>query len=89
MTEQEWFDEYRPRTNHLDSNSSFEGLLFETYGSELDYVKSQPNENIWTYVDGDDDSPLILNGYHLVNRIGYFVCANAWTEPQSVEIEAA
>jgi hypothetical protein len=27
---------------------------------------------VWTYVDGDDGT-YVTNGYHLVNRIGYFI----------------
>jgi hypothetical protein len=29
-------------------------------------------------VDGDDGNMYIVNGYHLVNRINYFITANAF-----------
>jgi hypothetical protein len=51
--------------------------MFETYGPELDFVQDQDNRNVWTYVDSDLGTSL-LNGYYTVNRIGYFVTANAW-----------
>jgi hypothetical protein len=74
-----WCDEYKPQTNHLDENASFDdeqgGIMFETYGSELEYVlsvaKTKPL-NVWTYMDGEHQ-PIVCEGYHLVNRIGYFI----------------
>lgn len=81
MEVNEWIEQYRPVNNHLDEDASWQGedgvgVMFETYGEELDYVlsvaKSDP-KCVWTYVDGDDGSTLVINGYHLVNRIGYFV----------------
>ena len=74
-----WCDEYKPQTNHLDENASFGdeqgGIMFETYGSELEYVLSVAKNkplNVWTYMDGKHH-PIVCEGYHLVNRIGYFV----------------
>jgi hypothetical protein len=52
---------------------------FETYGEELDYVLkiayTEP-KRIWTLVDGDDGNLYIASGYHLVNRINYFITHN-------------
>ena len=80
MTFEEWLDKYKPVNNHLVKNASFQdengnGIMFETYDIELGYVlgvaSSEPNK-VWTYVDGDDGT-YVTNGYHLVNRIGYFI----------------
>ena len=73
-----WCDEYKPQINHLDENASVDdgqgGIMFETYGPELDYVlsvtKTKPL-HVWTYMDGKH-YPIVCEGYHLVNRIGYF-----------------
>lgn len=78
MGEEEWFNTYKPIPNHLDSNASFQtdegiGYMFETYGDEVEFVKSQSPSNVWTYGDGDDGGSYIWNGWHIVNRIGYFV----------------
>ena len=27
-----WLETYRPILNHIDSNASFDGMMFETYG---------------------------------------------------------
>ena len=39
MTEDEWFDTYKPIKNHLDENASFDGHMFETYDGEVAFVK--------------------------------------------------
>lgn len=85
MTFEEWMDKYKPIHNHLDSNASFQiqeedddsgkGIMFETYGMELEYVLSIANsepQRVWTYMDGDTGT-FVGDGYHLVNRIGYFI----------------
>ena len=68
-----WLETYRPILNHIESNSSFDGMMFETYGDEVEFVKSQSPDKIWMYGDGDDGGSYIWNGWHIVNRIGYFV----------------
>jgi len=54
MTEDEWFETYKPIKNHIDVNASFDGHMFETYGDEVEFVKSTPPNHIWMYGDGDD-----------------------------------
>ena len=78
LTEDHFVKEYQPILNHLDPGASFDwgeghGTLFETYGDELSFVRSQAPETIWTLlsVDGCDT---IVSGYHFVNRLGYFIC---------------
>ena len=73
MSEDEWFDTYKPILNHIDTNASFDGHMFETYGDEVDFVKAQDENRIWMYGDGDDGGSYIWNGWHIVNRIGYFI----------------
>ena len=73
----EWCDTYKPIINHLDPNASFDngegGIMFETYGDEVDFVKCWPERQIWMYGDGDDGGSYVWNGWHIVNRIGYFI----------------
>ena len=73
LTEDEWFNTYKPIKNHLETNSSFDDHMFETYGSEVEFVKSQDNDKIWMLGDGDDGGMYIWSGWGFVNRIGYFV----------------
>jgi hypothetical protein len=78
MTFDEWAEKYKPIVNHIDSNASFqdesgEGIMFETYGDEVEFVKSQSPENIWMYGSGDDGGTYIWSGWGFVNRLGYFI----------------
>jgi hypothetical protein len=73
MTEDEWIATYKPILNHIDTNASFDGTMFETYDEEVEFVKSQPNEYIWTFGDGDDGGGYVWNGWSFINRIGYFI----------------
>ena len=67
---EQWCEKYQPIQNHITQNGDDK---FETYGEELDFVRAQNPQCIWTLVDGDDGNLYIVNGYHLVNRINYFV----------------
>jgi len=69
----EWESIYKPIKNHLDPNASFDGYMFETYDSELEFVKSQRPDHIWMYGDGDDGGTYIWSGWGFINRIGYFI----------------
>lgn len=78
MDYDEWLKTYKPIYNHIESNASFQdetgqGIMFETYGDEVAFVKQQDPACIWTYGDGDDGGSYIWNGWHFVNRIGYFI----------------
>ena len=70
-----WEDKYRPIQNHINKDASWDGVMYETYGEEYDYVMKvaslQPHK-VWTWVDGDNGT-YIINGWHMVNRIGYFI----------------
>lgn len=81
LTFSEWEKQFKPKPNHLAKHAAFDGLMFETYGEELAQVLAYANacygkasnRKVWTLVDGDDGDPVICEGYHLVNRIGYFI----------------
>jgi len=90
LTEDEWFEQFKPIPNHIDNNASFnddeQGYMFETYGEELEFVKAQEPNRIWTYFDGDDGGTYISDGYHVVNRIGYFVTALPYDDKQYYQV---
>jgi hypothetical protein len=48
-------------------------MMFETYGDEVEFVKSQSPDKIWMYGDGDDGGSFIWSGWGFVNRLGYFI----------------
>ena len=80
LTYDEWYDKYQPITNTF---TGYDEKHFETYGEEQDFVLAQPNEKVWTEVDGDNGT-YIVSGQHFVNRIQYYVTENAWEEDVEV-----
>ena len=91
ITEDEFDANYPLITNHIDPNASWAfgngpGCLFETYGEELAFVRSQDTCTIWTFVDGDDGNQYVMSGYHLVNRIGYLVSTIPFPDDADIEV---
>jgi len=86
ITEDQWEKQYKPIANHLDPDASWNGTMFETYDTEFDFVHEQPENNVWTWVDGDEGT-LIVAGKAFVNRIGYFVTSEPWTDYVEVAID--
>ncbi len=83
MTYDEWVDTYKPIKNHTEYG--FESMMFETYGHELEFVQSVNNDRCWTLVEGDEGL-WILEGRRWINRLGYFVTINPWTETVEVAV---
>ena len=75
-TYDDWVEKFQPIKNHL---VKYDQLQFETYGEEQEYVFAQPDQNVWTEVDGDDGT-YIIAGKHFVNRIQYYVTTNPYTD---------
>ena len=81
ITMEQWEEIYQPMVNHLDSHG--ERLAYETYGDELDYVRQQDERNVWTEIDGDN-GVYIINGFHYVNRIQYYITNKPWNENDDI-----
>jgi len=90
MSEDEWREKYKPIKNHLDDNASWNGLMFETYGDEHEFVKSTILDKdytyIWTYCHGDNNSSYISSGYHWINRLGYLITEIPFDKNEEIEI---
>ena len=86
MSFDEWFDTYKPIKNNIDTNASFDGYMFETYGAEVEFVKKANPAHIWMYGDGDDGGGYLWNGWHFVNRIGYFITEVACPENTTIQV---
>lgn len=67
-----WFDTFKPVTNHLDTSAGYDGAMFETYGAELEHVRQQPTNKVWTLVEAEGHL-YVVEGLHFVNRVGYFI----------------
>ncbi len=72
---------YKPVKNHIDSNASGDGDLFETYGEEWEHVSKQDCHHVWTLVESDTGKKEYLTpGFHVVNRLNYMITEKPWTD---------
>ena len=84
----QWFNKYDPLKNQFDDNASWNGYMFETFDEEVEFVRKQADNLVWTWVDGEGGT-FLLPGPHFVNRIGYFVCRKPWrNQSQEIQVEA-
>lgn len=68
-----WAEQYKPINNHLaPGRSCYDGMMFETDGEELEFVRNYPDANVWTLVNWERED-ILIPGFHIVNRLGYFV----------------
>lgn len=89
MTFEEWEATYKPIQNNIDEHSSFDGLMFETYGEEVEFVKAQDQNRIWMYGDGDDGGSYIWSGWGFVNRLGYFITEVPFPDNTDIQIQVS
>ena len=60
-----------------DNSSHFDTLSeIETYMAENNIVieRNELFRHIWTIVDAGGDDSVLLNGFHIVNKLGYVFC---------------
>lgn len=92
MTYEEWFETFKPIQNTMTPDSSFDGTMFETYGVDLEYVlqvvRKSNGLKVWTYIDGNNGT-YIVDGYRIVNRIGYFVTDVPYEETNHYDIQVS
>lgn len=84
---EKWQEKYKLVTNLIDDNPAWanengEGVLFETYGEQQDFVFAVDYHYVWTFIDGDNGT-YIVNGRSIVNRIGYFISQVPWKDDES------
>lgn len=75
LTEDQFWEQFKPIKNHIVATSCYDGHMFETYGQEYEFIKEQLKVNpltVWTLLDSENSS-FISEGWHYVNRLGYFV----------------
>ena len=89
MDYDEWVANYKPIPNTIDTDASFDGLMFETDGAEYDFVQKAHPNHIWTYGDGDDGGTYIWSEWSFVNRIGYFITEVPFPENTTIQIKVS
>jgi hypothetical protein len=73
-----WIEAFKPITNTTTPDSAFDGTMYETYGADVCEVRiwadgKYRHLRVWSLVENDDGDLVICDGYHHVNRIGYFL----------------
>lgn len=68
----EWEKYYMPIPSSPNWN------MFETYGHEVQLVEVVGFRHVWTMIE-EDGNMFIINGMGYVNRIGYFITKNPWS----------
>jgi hypothetical protein len=68
----EWVEKYKPLKNHIEESNTYEGYAFETYGEELDFIREQEPEKIWTLIENGTDMSCVAYGMRWVDREFYF-----------------
>lgn len=82
-------EEFEPMPNQFNKDASFCGYMFETYGEESEFIKleSQKNpKNIWTALDDDERGVVIINGYYVLDSIGYFISKKEFPDGVTYQI---
>lgn len=71
-----WQQKFQPIRNHLTASTAIDGHVFLPHGPDLEYVRNQPRDRVWSFVvfdDGREPVWLISEGFHVVNLMGYLL----------------
>lgn len=86
----EWQEKFRPIRNRIAKTEvGYDNTLFETYGEENEYVNKVMAESpyrIWTLVTNDFGKDVIVEGWHWVNRMGYFITEIPFDETMTYSV---
>ena len=69
------------------AETGWNGCFFETYGVELEFIRTQNPACIWTFLQGDDGQDLIASGYRFVNRINYLISVEPVPDSTTYEVQ--
>jgi hypothetical protein len=89
LSEDEFYEKFNRIQNHIDSNTSFDGCLFETFGLEEEYVRKvaqKTPKKVWTVLECDGRM-YYSSGFHFVNRMGYFITEEEVEEGVEITVE--
>jgi len=64
-----------------EGNGEPQECMYETYGSELAFVREQHRERIWTLIE-EEGVLWLTAGYRYVNRLGYFIATGIWQDAE-------
>lgn len=49
--------------NKIRSDAAYEGYAFETFGAELEFLRTQLNSKVWSLIE-EDGQLMLISGYH-------------------------
>lgn len=86
----EFVEQFKPITNTISDSYVKYGnfnYMFETYGKEDEFVRTFIEQNrVWTYTDIGNGT-VVSEGYHWVNRLGYYITEVPWVDGVDYEID--
>ena len=82
---QEFVDEFQPVKNQFDKDAAYDGYMFQTDDICIPNMLKFTPACLWTLLSEGNET-WIANGYHFVNRLGYFITEIPF--PIDSEIEA-
>jgi hypothetical protein len=93
---EEFQERFKPQLNHLaqqrnpscdpESCAEVNGLLYQDYGEDLEFILQQNPKHVWTVVfleekEGEFESQWNFTpGFRRVNKEGYIITENPWDE---------
>jgi hypothetical protein len=91
ISEDEFYEEFRPLKNPLVDDAAFDGCMFETYGEELKYIEEHLDckfckRGIWTVLDVEGKL-YFVSGFHFVNRFGYLLTEELVDVDTEIEVK--
>lgn len=73
------YDEFIQKFKPIVKQNTGEPKRFKTFGKDYNFVRVKLDKFVWTEIDSNGEG-VIIPGNHIVNRISYLVCDNAWTQ---------
>lgn len=87
ITYEKFVETYKPIKNHIIQDAPYNGCMFETYGNQLKYIKESghTDKHVWTLLECENEEFWIVPGYHIINRLGYFITEIPW-ESENIQV---
>lgn len=74
--EDTFYEYFKPRSHLSVERDIWGGVGLETYGRDIETVRTHDPNYVWTVVDGDSGrDQWIVAGFHFVNRVCYIISA--------------
>lgn len=75
MTEDEWIETFKPIPDPDQHGNGYDfgegSCLLDRRG--MDHIKAADPNCVWTVIDGGEGDPVIGDGFHHVNAIGWII----------------